>query len=167
MNYRKSYDQQLRVIGQALEAKRITSFELKAQEDQYVIHGEPEKDSSLMGRFREWQARLTAPSHAPVFRYTGIEIERLNLEERKKRAKADRLPDFYSLPNTLRTVGSYLDSRGAELMEIHKRPLSVTLLYRKEDGHPNMEERSIASFYELFLALHRKRTRGTTSQTER
>ena len=160
MSFRKSYDQHLRVIGQALEAKRISIFELRAQDDEYLVRGEPEKDSSLIGRFRDWRQRLVARSPSSMLRFTGPEIERLNRQERTKRTKADRLPDFYSLPNALRTLGSYLEAQGADLMEIHKRPLSVTLLYRKEDGHPNMEERTIASFYDLFLTLHSRRTRG-------
>ncbi|HZD39492.1 MAG TPA: hypothetical protein VE131_02145 [Terriglobales bacterium] len=159
MGDRKSYDQHLRVIGQSLEAKRISVFELKSQEDQYIVRGEPEKDDSLMGRLRAWQERLRAGSPSPVMHFTVREIERLNREARTRRARADRLPDFYSLADTLRTVGSYLDEQGAVLMEVHKRPLSLTLLYRKKDGHPNMEERTIASFYELFLALHRRRIR--------
>jgi hypothetical protein len=165
MSARKSYDQHLRVIGQALEAKRISVFELKLRNDQYVVRGKPDKDDSLMGRLRAWQERLLARSPSPVGHYTISEIERLNREARTKRTRADRLPDFYSLPNTLRTVGSYLDDQGAALMEIHKRPLSVTLLYRRENGHPNMEERTVASFYELFLALHRRRSRRELSKT--
>ena len=89
--------------------------------------------------------------------YGTDEIERLENEGRLNRTKPDRLPDFYSLPNTLRTVGSYLDFKNAELLELHKSPLSVTLLYQNENGHPNMEERSIASFYNLFVDLHGKR----------
>ena len=163
MSDRKSYDQHLRVIGQALEARRISVFELKARDNEYVVRGEPEKDDSLVGRFRAWRERLLARSPSPVIHYKGSEIERLNHEGRTKRVRADRLPDFYSLANTLRTAGSYLDAQGAELLEIHKRPLSITLLYRRNDGRPNMEERSIASFYDLFLALHRKRAKGKTT----
>lgn len=40
---------------------------------------------------------------------------------------------------------------------MQKRQLSVTILARNKDGHPEMEERSIASFYDLFLRLHDKR----------
>lgn len=162
MSDRKPYDQDLRAIGQALEAKRISVFELQSQGDRYVIRGDPEKDPSLLGRLREWQDRLKFGSPAPVLNYAGTDIERLDREGKAKRVKPDRLPDFYSLPNTLRTMGRYLDSQGAELLEIHKRPLSVTILYRKKDGHPNMEERSIASFYDLFIALHRRRAKEKT-----
>jgi len=47
--------------------------------------------------------------------------------------------------------------KGAELLELQKRQLSLTLLSRNKDGHPEMEERSIASFYDLFLELHDRR----------
>ena len=153
------YDQHLRAIGQSIEIKRISVFELKNESGRYVVRGVPEKNANLLARFRDWRNRMQGASHETPINYATGEIERLEMEGRSKRAKADRLPDFYSLPNTLRTVGSYLNSKNAELLELHKSPLSVTLLYHNENGHPNMEERSIASFYNLFVALHGKRNR--------
>jgi hypothetical protein len=151
------YHQHLRAIGQSIERNRITVFELKTESEQYVVRGFPEKNANLVARFRDWWNRLQAESHQTPMTYGTGEIERLEIEGRSKRAKPGRLPDFYSLPNTLRTVGSYLDSRNAELLELHKTPLSITLLYQNENGHPNMEERSVASFYNLFVALHGRR----------
>ena len=153
------YDQHLRAIGQSIEIKRISVFELKNESGRYVVRGVPEKNANLLARFRDWRSRMQGASHETPINYATGEIERLEMEGRSKRAKVDRLPDFYSLPNTLRTVGSYLNSKNAELLELHKSPLSVTLLYHNENGHPNMEERSIASFYNLFVALHGKRNR--------
>jgi len=151
------YDQHFRAIGQSIEIKRISIFELKNESGRYVVRGVPDKNANLLARFRDWRNRMQGASHETRINYATGEIERLEMEGRSKRAKADRLPDFYSLPNTLRTVGSYLNSKNAELLELHKSPLSVTLLYHNENGHPNMEERSIASFYNLFVALHGKR----------
>jgi hypothetical protein len=151
------YDQHLRAIGQSLDNKRITTFELKADAERYVVRGLPEKDPHLLARLRDWRNRMQGASKENALAYGTAEIERLDDDGRRNRAKRDRLPDFYSLPNTLRTVGSYLDSKNAELMELHKSPLSVTLLYHNENGYPNMEERSIASFYNLFVALHANR----------
>src|SRR5882724_10737129 len=116
METSKSYPQQLRSIGQSLEAQRIQIFELTCQD-----------------------------------------IDQLERQGRSQRAQPNRLPDFYSLPNTLRTVGHYLELKGSELLEMQKRQLSLTLLSRNKDGHPEIEERSIASFYNLFLRLHDKR----------
>ena len=157
MRSRNGYDQHLRAIGQSLDNKRITTFELKADAERYVVRGVPEKDSRLVGRLRDWRNRMQGASKETSHGYGRAEIERLDHDGRLNRTKRGRLPDFYSLPNTLRTVGSYLDSKNAELLELHKSPLSVTLLYHNENGHPNMEERSIASFYNLFVALHANR----------
>ena len=151
------YDQHLRAIGQSLDNKRITVFELKADAGRYVVRGVPENDSRLVARLRDWRNRIQGTSKETSLAYGTAEIERLDNDGRLNRTKRDRLPDFYSLPNTLRTVGCYLDSKNAELLELHKSPLSVTLLYQNENGHPNMEERSIASFYNLFVRLHGKR----------
>jgi hypothetical protein len=151
------YDQHLRAIGQSLDNKRITVFELKADAERYVVRGVPEKDSRLVAILRDWRNRMQGASKESSLGYGTAEIERLDHDGRLNRTKRGRLPDFYSLPNTLRTVGSYLDSKNAELLELHKSPLSVTLLYHNENGHPNMEERSIASFYNLFVTLHANR----------
>ena len=157
MRSANAYDQHLRAIGQSLDNKRMTAFELKADAERYVVRGVPEKDPHLLARLRDWRKRMQGASRETSLAYGTGEIERLDKEGRLNRTKPDRLPDFYSLPNSLRTVGSYLNSKNAELLELHKSPLSVTLLYQNENGHPNMEERSIASFYNLFVALHGKR----------
>jgi hypothetical protein len=153
------YDQHFRAIGQSIELKRISVFELKSEAARYVVRGVPENDANVLATFRKWRNRMQGELQETAINYGTGEIERLDMEGRVKRKKPDRLPDFYSLSNTLRTVGSYLDSKRAELLELHKSPLSITLLYQSENGHPNMEERSVASFYNLFVALHGKRSR--------
>jgi len=159
MQARKSYDQQLRNIGQSLEAQRITDFELTHQDEQFVVNGEPEKENSLLDTLRNWQKRWRREGLNTSLSFTGQDIDQLERQGRANRSRANRLPDFHSLANTLRTVGSYLDLKNAELVEIHKRQFSVTILSRNRDGHPEYEERSIASFYDLFVKLHQKRGR--------
>jgi hypothetical protein len=161
MNGRKSYTQHLRVIGQSLETRRINIFELKTDADRYVVRGDPEKDPSLRARLRDWTERIRGQTLGSSVSYALSDLELLERQGRAQRNKSNRLPDFYSLSNTLRTVGSYLDQKNAELLEIHKRPLSLTLLYQDQKGHPNVEERSIASFYNLFLDLYGKRGKKT------
>jgi len=159
MQTRKSYDQQLRNIGQSLEAQRITNFELRHQGERFVVKGEPEKENSLLDTLRNWQKRRRSEGLNASLSFTGQDIDQLDRQGRANRSRANRLPDIHSLANTLRTVGSYLDLKNAELVEIHKRQLSVTILSRNRDGHPEYEERSIASFYDLFVKLHQKRGR--------
>ena len=159
MNGKRSYDQQLRVIGQSLEARRINIFELKADGDRYIVRGDPEKGPSLKARLRDWTERIRGQALGSSMSYALADFEQLDRQARLRRRKPNGLPDSYSLSNTLRTVGSYLDRKGAELLEIHKRSLSLTILYQNQDGHPDMEERSIASFYNLFIDLYGKRGR--------
>jgi hypothetical protein len=161
MSGRRSYDQELRVIGQSLEAKRINVFELKLNGESYIVHGDPERAPSLIARLRELGGRMRRRSAASSLSYLSSDFELLERTGRSQRRQSNRLPDFYGVSNTLRTLGSYLDQKGAELLEIHKRPLSVTLLYQNQNGHPNVEERSIASFYSLFIDLYGKRGHRT------
>jgi hypothetical protein len=156
---RKSYDQLLRNIGQSLEAQRISTFELSHQGERFVVKGEPDKETSLLDTLRNWQRRRRSEGLNGSLCFTDQDIEQLERQGRANRARPNRLPDFHSLPNMLRTVGSYLDLKNAELVEMHKRPLSVTILSQNKDGHPDYEERTIASFYDLFLKLHQKRKR--------
>ncbi len=162
MENSKSYPQQLRSIGQSLEAQRIQIFELTWQDDQFVVKGEPEKEASMLAALRQWQQRRRRSGLNASLTFTSQDIDQLDRQGRSQRAQANRLPDFYRLPNTLRTVGYYLELKGAELLEMQKRQLSLTLLSRNKDGHPEIEERSIASFYNLFLRLHDKRGKPQT-----
>jgi len=151
-----SYGQQLRSIGQSLESQRIRIFELTCRGDRFVVKGEPEKETSVLAALRQWQRRRRDGLNGSLT-FTRQDLEQLERQGRAQRKHSNRLPDFYSLPNTLRTVGHYLELKGAELLELQKSQLSLTLLSRNKDGHPEMEERSIASFYDLFLELHDRR----------
>jgi hypothetical protein len=160
MNANKPYDQQLRVIGQSLEARRINVFELKQFGDHYEVRGEPEKEASLMAQLRDWAGRMRDHSLTSSRTFLSSDLDLLERQGRLRRSSSHRLPDFYSLSNTLRTVGSYLDRQEAKLLEVHKRQLSVTILYHNKNGHPDFEERTIASFYDLFVDLYGMRGRS-------
>ena len=155
------YHQQLRSVGQSLEAQRINVFELSHRGERFVVKGQPEKETSLLAMLRNWQKQRRSEGLHSSLTFTTQDLDQLDRQGRANRCLGNRLPDFYSLPNTLRTVGWYLDLKGAELLEIHKRPLSLTILWRNREGHPEYEERTIASFYELFLRLHDQRGKRT------
>ena len=164
MAARIAYDRQLRAIGQSLEAQRINVFELQRHDEHFVVTGKPDRENALLALLRDWQRRLRSAGLGSSLSYSARDIENLERQGRKTRKRNNRLPDFYSLSNTLRTVGSYLDLQGAELLEIRKRTLSVTLLYRNRQGHPDFEERSIVSFYNFFLDLHGRRGKAMTGR---
>jgi hypothetical protein len=158
MNNKQPYGHQLRVIGQSLEARRINIFELKRETGRYVVNGAPEKPASLVGMLRQWRSQGWK-NGSQIISYDAQDIERLERLGRGRRAKPNGLPDFYNLSNMLRTLGAYLESKNAQLLEIQKRPMTVTLLYQNDGGHPHVEDRTIASFYEFFIGQHDKRAR--------
>jgi hypothetical protein len=49
--------------------------------------------------------------------------------------------------------------KNARLLEIQKRPLTLTLTYQTMGGRPFVEDRTIASFYKTFIELHGSRAR--------
>ncbi|MGZ8485497.1 MAG: hypothetical protein ACXW5W_17030 [Candidatus Binatia bacterium] len=155
-----TYDRQLRSIGQSLEAQRIQVFELTRQGENYTARGDPEKETSLLAALRNWQKRLRSEGMTTSLAFTQHDIDEIDHQGSGNRSKANRIPDFHSLANTLRTVGAYLDEKNAELIELHKKQLSVTILSRNTTGYPEMEERSLGSFYELFVKLHALRNRA-------
>jgi hypothetical protein len=154
-----SYHQQLRSIGQSLEAQRISVFELSCESGKIVVKGEPDKETSLLAALRNWQRQRRSNGLDASLTFTGQDIEQIDQQGRAKRAQANRLPDFHSLANMLRTLGSYLDQKGAELLELRKHELSWTIVSRDKQGYPQYEERTIASFYKLFVSLHDQRGR--------
>ena len=153
----KSYERQLRTIGQSLEAQRIRIFELHQQGDRFVVKGEPDQETSLLAKLVHWQKRNRSAGLNDSLSFSSEDLEELDHQGRAHRANANRLPDFHSLPNTLRTVGSHLETKGAELIELQKKELSVTIVARDRFGHPEFEERSLASLYEIFVRQHGKR----------
>jgi hypothetical protein len=154
---RKSYDRQFRSIGQSLEAQRINVFELSAHGENYLIKGEPDKEISLLATLKNWQRRLRSEGIDSSLTFTAYDIDELDRQGRAHRSKTNRLPDFHSLPNTMRVVGSYLESKQSELIELRKRELSFSILSRDKYGHPEFEEKSLGSFYDLFVQLHSQR----------
>jgi hypothetical protein len=159
MKVSTSYDRELRAIGQELEILGIAIFEIKNQPGRYVVRGSPDKPSSFIASMRRW-ARKGDGNALDTLNYSAQQIEEIERRGRKKRVKPGRLPDFYNLSNTLRTLGAYLNSKDAHLLELHKRPLTVTLLYQNRHGHPHMEDRTIASFFDVFVERHGKRSRA-------
>ena len=152
-----NYSRSLRAIGQSLDAQRIHKFELKPIGDTIQITGQPEQETDLLAMLKQWQRRLRRARTSDTLTYMSADIDQLDLQGRALRLQAGRLPDLYSLSNTMRVLGAYLDDQKADLITLNKHPLNVSLLYRDGMGFPHLEERTVASFHDWFLQLHKSR----------
>jgi hypothetical protein len=153
------YDVELRAIGQALEARDISVFELKRLGDHYIVRGEPDQAGSHQIRIRHWLRRLRRNSTSDSITLGLADVQRLDQMGRAKRSAPGRLPSFQNVSTVLRTIGAYLDSKAVELLALDKRRISLTLSYRDQAGQEQTEDRTIASFHTMFVELCRKRRR--------
>jgi len=151
------YGEDFRSIGQALEAKHIRAFELKRMGDWYILQGVPPEANSLQAKTHKFKFRFRSGSDAESLMLALSEVEDLSRKGKAKRSKPGRQPDFRRLSNILRTVGAYLESEEAKFVELKVRPFSISLSYKAADGEQQIEERTIRSFYNVFLELYGKR----------
>jgi hypothetical protein len=159
------YDEDFRSIGQALEAKKIRVFELRRLGDWYIVMGAPEGDGSLRSKVHKFKLRFRSGSGVESLILALPDVQDLSGKGKAKRFKPGGMPDFRRLSNTLRTIGAYLESKRAKLIELKVRPLSISLSYKDTDGRQQIEDRSIRSFYNLFLELYGKRDEAKNEAT--
>ena len=159
------YVEELRAIGQMLAGRNIVDFELKHVDSGYFIQDLHEHTASFSSRIQNWFHGAPYSARAESLTVSPAEVTRLSAEGRARRDKAGQLTQFRELSNILRTVGAYLDSKGVKLLELQKRPISITLQYRDKSGRDETEDRPVTSFYKFFLELYDKR--GQTEEPRR
>lgn len=154
----RRYDDELRAIGQALEAKGVTGFELYKVKAGYFIKDLREHTPSLHSTIRNWVGgHRDGDTESVTYGFELAYVEELSKTGRARRSKPGQLTRFRDLSNILRTIGAYLDSKEVELIELHNRPITITLAYRDKSGHEQREERPVSSFHRFFLELYEKR----------
>jgi hypothetical protein len=129
-------------------------FDLKPEGSIYSVHAVVQKMKGLFSIFQKQKGLMELS-------YTPHDIERCDREGRARRQKSDRLPDFHSLSNMLRAIGSYLDEKGAQLLQIQKGDQTVMILYKNSHGHPEVEERTLAAVSDMSLQKYKQRQRKT------
>ena len=110
----KSYRQQLRSIGQSLEAQRITVFE-------------PEKETSMLAALRQWQQRRRSEGLNGSLTFTSQDIDQLERQGRAHRTQPNRLARLLRL--------SQYTAHGRILLRAQKRRVVGVA---KETTQPNV-----------------------------
>jgi hypothetical protein len=150
----KRYAEELRAIGQALAAQGVAGFELYSVPAGYFVRNLREETSSPISRIWNWFRRERHFTYGFEF----SDVEELSKRGRARRSNPGQIPRFRDPSNILRTIGAYIDDKNAELLELHSRPISVTLVYRDRSGREYREDRAISSFQKVFAELIEKRT---------
>ena len=155
----RRYAEELRAIGQALDAKGVAGFELYSVPAGYFVKNLREETPSFTSTMWSWLRReRRRKTEFVTYGFELSDVKELSKTGRARRSIPGQIPRFRDPSNILRTVGAYLDDKEAELLELHKRPISVTVVYRDKSGREYREDRPVSSFQSLFVELCGKRT---------
>lgn len=166
-----NYSRILRVIGQTLEPLRPETYEVVCYATCYLVRCRVKGDSQgkregekkvrgLAAFLRLWREQENPSFPESPNRGTSMNVEflysleELNRqdEERKERRDPDAMPDPYSLSNSLRAVGEFLDRKpDAKLLFASSHGQVVVILYETKPGVRNLEEYPISTLYEYWV----------------
>ncbi|HET7004624.1 MAG TPA: hypothetical protein VFK65_03980 [Candidatus Binatia bacterium] len=149
-----SYSQVLRVIGQSLEERGVQDFSLVWQDGEFVVRGK-----RLAPVERGWIDKLLGHRAAQVERNVEIHyglksILWLQIRGEGMRTDPNRIPDYFRLSQTLRTVGSYIQNRAMPIVSLRRGGGTLYLEFQERSGKKRVEEHGMGSFENYFLRTY-------------
>jgi hypothetical protein len=141
------YSHILRCIGQSLEHLNLKAFELKCQDDVYLVQG--------------WH-RGTSISVGVKERYTLNDISKLEFERGKQRHAESKRADPLSLSHLLRTAGNYVDFLGGRLVRVEwqyqsDKVQSITIQYEPREAERQKQDFPLGAIDEVSVHVYRER----------
>jgi hypothetical protein len=160
------YAKSLRVIGQWLEAARVTTFELEKCGNYCVVWtdylteaGEWILKNALDNH--DFSAQITRPSTANrAFCFCATDITRLDCQSQKKRRNHSSSVTQASklLSQLLRTLGDHLDRTEVHTFHISWTPDSISIDYQTPDGQRDSRLFTPEKLHELSLHTRFRRS---------
>ena len=173
-----NYSRILRVVGQKLEPLRPETYEVVCYGNCYLVRCRVKEDSqskkeeekkvrgfaAFLRLWREPESPSVAEkpnngiSMNVEFLYSLEELDRQDEECKEPSDDPNAMPDPYSLSNTLRAVGEFLDRKpGIKLLFASNRGQEVVILSETKEGVRNLEEYPISALYEFQVKEYIKR----------
>ena len=152
----------LRAIGQDLEIKRVAQFSLKSSDDGYLL-SLPLRATAATGTDGNGETSQKVSSREPIeFLYTLDAIERLDEMGRTKRGMGNGMPDFFSLSQCLRALGTVIDSKRGQLLQIDRQAQmnatpSFSIQYQTSTGELVREDHTLPNLYDCSVHLYKAR----------
>jgi hypothetical protein len=156
----------LRAIGQDLEARGITQFELTPVTDGYRVripYGVTKVDETIETDSQGISHRRSASSRPLELTYSRAAIDRLDERGRAKRGTGSGIPDFFSLSQCLRALGVVIDAKRGELLQLDRNTRtstipSIVVQYQTSTGERVREEHSLPNLYDYSVHLYKTRS---------
>jgi hypothetical protein len=144
-----SYSEILRVIGQDLETRAIKAFDIRDEGDRILVQC----------------GYQVPPAATPVtLHYTPRDIEELKPQGAEKRGQSAKPGDFFTLSQTLRAIGGYVDQKKARLLRLSNNDcpgadIVFRVEYESREGERLVEDRSGSAIYDLCVNMYKRRGR--------
>ena len=146
------------------------SFDVRARCDRKRLESkEPEVRQKGFGAFigRVANYRLDKPAEesgtANFSRtYDPADIDRLDQAGVDRRRQAGKVPDIYSLSESLRTIGRIVDANGGRLISVFKDQRRMAVEYTDTKGAKCRAEMTSAELYKLQQSYYKERS-GTAN----
>ena len=149
----ESYSEILRVIGQDLEIRGIKAFDIRDEGERVFV-----------------QCGYQAPPAAtPVtLYYSARDIEELKPQGEEKRGQPIKPADFFTLSQTLRAIGGYVDQKKARLIRLSNNDCTggdavFRIEYETREGERLVEDRSGSALYDLCVNMYKRRGKSARS----
>ena len=155
----------LRAIGQDLEVRGVTQFELTPATDGYLVrvpYSGSKVDETIETDSHGVSRRRSASSRPLELTYSFAAIDGLDERGRAKRGTGSGMPDFFSLSQCLRALGVVIDSKQGQLLQLDRNTQkstipSIVVQYRTSTGERIREEHSLPNLYDYCVHLYKTR----------
>ncbi|MGH7824934.1 MAG: hypothetical protein ACREQ7_07125 [Candidatus Binatia bacterium] len=137
----------LRTIGQDLESRDIKAFVITREVDRLVVKG----------------SYQNPPSPTPInLDYSLGEIDELDLQRGEKREEIPPSGDFFTLAQTLRAIGGYIDKKGGRLLRISNNDSArgeffFRIEYESAEGSRIIDDRDGSAIYDICVSMYKLR----------
>lgn len=148
-----SYSEILRVIGQDLESRGIKAFDMRDEGERILVQC----------------GYQIPPAATPVtLHYTRRDIQELKPQGADKRGQASKPEDFFTLSQTLRAIGGYVDQKKARMLRLSNNECAgadpvFRIEYETPEGERLVDDRSGSAIYDLCVNMYKRRGKSTRS----
>jgi hypothetical protein len=141
---RPNYARELRVIGQELEKRRFSRFNLKCSDDSYFV----------------WSTEASAP-FAPIARilFRPGDVKRLEREAVQSRQGKNGISNGRRLSHLLRTVGEQVYRRNQRLLAVAWQEPEISVVAENARGRSELNILRTDNIYDLWVRMYLQRSR--------
>jgi hypothetical protein len=162
--------QKLRAVGQLLEALKIDSFSMRADDDDFLVRDRhPRRNreirvrdglGAVWGIMRDRDLRFEKSYQSTgvlQFRVTEEDVALLERHGQTRRQGPGKVPDIGAPSQILRAIGHFVDYKRGRLLEVSKNDQDVYFEYELPSHETVVERFTVSSLYDHWVKMYLNR----------